>query len=84
MSSSECDEDYAARVQCESNNIVEDDQIVPSDSPQLEYTTPNSQCNQVSKMTDYTTNTGQQYVKCNTPALNNNMDNNNNVFNIQL
>jgi len=40
--SSKCDEEYSARVQCESDNIVEDDQIVPSDSPQLEYATLNS------------------------------------------
>ena len=42
ISSSECDEEYSARVQCESDNIVEGDQIVPSDSLQLEYATLNS------------------------------------------
>ena len=33
-------------------------------------------------MTNYTTNTGQHCVECNIPALNNNMSNNNNMFNI--
>ena len=32
MSSSNCDKDYAARVQHKSNNIVKDDQVVPSNS----------------------------------------------------
>jgi len=78
MSSSEYDEEYLARFQCKSGNIVENDQIIPSDSPQLKYATPNIQGNQVSKATDYTTNMRQQHVKCDAPALNNNM------FNIQL
>ena len=38
-----CDEEYSARVQYD--NMVEDDQIVPSDSPQLEYATSSSQGN---------------------------------------
>ena len=37
LSSSECDENYATRVQRESNRIVEDNTIAPSDSPLLEY-----------------------------------------------
>ena len=84
MSSSEYDEKYSARVQHESDNMVEDDQIILSDSPQLEYATLNSQGNQVSKVTDYTTNTRQQCVEHDAPALNNNIANNNNTFNIQL
>jgi len=84
MFSSECDEEYFARVQCKSDNMVEDNQIIPFDNPQLEYATSNSQDNQVSKVTNYTTNTRQQYVKCDASALNNNMADNNNVFNIQL
>ena len=84
MFSSECDEKYFVRVQCKSDNMVKNDQIVPFDSSQLEYATLNSQSNQVSKATDYTTNTRQQYVECDTSALNNNVANNNNVFNIQL
>jgi len=32
MSSSDYDEDYAARVQHKSDNMVEDNQVVPSDS----------------------------------------------------
>ena len=78
MSSSEYDEKYSARVQHESDNMVEDDQIILSDSPQLEYATLNSQGNQVSKVTDYTTNTRQQCMEHDAPALNNN------TFNIQL
>lgn len=42
MSSSECDEEYSARVQYKSNNMVEDNQIILSDSPQLEYATLNN------------------------------------------
>ena len=84
MSLSDCNEDYTARVQCESNNMVEDDQVVLSDSLCLEYTTLNSQDNQVSKVSNYTTNIGQQCVECNAPALNNNVVNNDNMFNIQL
>jgi len=40
MSSSKCDEEYVARVQRESNRMVEDDYVIASDSPQLKYTTP--------------------------------------------
>ena len=35
-------------------------------------------------MTDCTTNMRQQHVEHDAPALNNNVANNNNVFNIQL
>ena len=59
MSSSECDEEYSARVQWESDNMVEDDQVTLSDSLQLEYVTPKSQGIQVSKVTDHTSNMGQ-------------------------
>jgi len=38
LSSSECDKDYAMRVQRESDRIVKDDPIAPSNSPLLEYT----------------------------------------------
>ena len=43
LSSSKCDEDYITRVQWESNNMVEDDLIVMSDNPRLEYATLSSQ-----------------------------------------
>ena len=79
MSSSEYDEEYSARVQHKSNDMVENDQIIPSDSPQLKYATLNSQGNQVSKATNCTTNIRQQHVEHNAPTLNNN-----NVFNVQL
>jgi len=35
-----------------------DNYVAPSNSPQLEYMTLNSQSNQVSKAADFTTNTG--------------------------
>ena len=84
ISSSKCDEEYLARVQCKSDNMVEDNQIVPFDSLQLGYTTSNSQDNQVSKTTDYTTNIRQQHIEHDVPVLNNNMADKNNVFNVQL
>ncbi len=59
MSSSECDEDYTTRVWRESNRIIKDNPIVPSNSSQLEYMTSNSQNNQVSKTADFSTNTRQ-------------------------
>ena len=64
--------------------MVKNDQVIPSDSLQLEYVTLKSQGIQVSKATDYTSNTGQQCVESVAPTLNNNVTNNNNVFNIQL
>lgn len=36
--SSECNEDYATRVQRESNRMVEDNPVAPSDSSLLNYT----------------------------------------------
>jgi len=43
MSSSECNEDYTTKVQQKSDNMVEDDPVVMSDNPQLEYATLSSQ-----------------------------------------
>jgi len=62
--------------------MVEDDQVIPSDSPQLEYTTFKGQSIQDRKVIDLTSNTGQQYVESVVPALNNNAANDNNMFNI--
>ena len=39
LSSSNCNKDYATRVQRESDRMVEDDHVTPTDSPQLEYVT---------------------------------------------
>ena len=39
---SECDEDYATRVQRKSDKMVENDLVVPSDSLQLDYVIPKS------------------------------------------
>ena len=41
--SSKCDEDYTTRVQYESDNMVEDNLVVMTNSPQLEYATLSSQ-----------------------------------------
>ena len=43
ISSSKYDEDYATRVQYESDNMVEDDLVVMTDSLQLKYATLSSQ-----------------------------------------
>jgi len=56
ISSSKCDEEYVMRVQRESDRMVEDDPIIVSDSPQLEYATPKTQSNCVSKVTDHISN----------------------------
>ena len=84
LSSSECDKDYVTRIQRESNKMVKDDLIIPSDSSQLEYATSKSQGNQVSKVADLTLNTRQQHIENVGSALNNNLTNDSNVFNMQL
>jgi len=84
LSSSECDKDYAMRVQRESDRIVEDDPVAPSNSPLLEYTASKSQNNQVSKVADLTTNARQQCVVNIGPALNNKSIDSSNIVNIQL
>jgi len=42
MFSSDCNKNCAVRVQYKSNNMVEDNQVVLSNSSQLKYTTSNS------------------------------------------
>ena len=84
LSSSDRDEDYATRVQKESDRMVEDDPVAPTNSLQLEYMSPKSQDNQVSKVANLTSNSRQQHVVNVGPALNNEPPNNNNVFNMQL
>ena len=84
LSSSECDKNYATRVQRESNRIVEDNTIAPSDSPLLEYAASKSQNNQVSKVANPTTNARQQCAVNVGPALNNKSTNSSNKVNIQL
>jgi len=42
LSLSDCDEDYTTQVQRESDRMVEDDPVAPTNSPQLENVTPNS------------------------------------------
>ena len=62
-----------------------DDPVVPSDSPQLKYTTPKSQGSQASKVADFPSNIRKQHSQNDASALKNiNVANNNNVFNIQL
>ena len=49
---SDCDEEYHVHVQRKSNKMNEDKSINLSENIELEYTTPKSQPNQVSKMAD--------------------------------
>jgi len=72
------------RVQRESDRMVEDDPVTPTDSPQLEYVTPRNKGTQVSKVAEPPTNSRQQCVENIGLAINNNTVGNDNVFNIQL
>jgi len=72
------------RVQRESDRMVKDDSVTPTDSPQLEYVILRNKGIQVSKMTEPPTNSRQQHVENIGLAINNNTVDNNNVFNIQL
>ena len=82
--SSDSKEDYATRVQRESDRMVEDDSVTPTDSTQLEYVILRNKGIQVSKVTEPPTNSRQQHVENIGLAINNNTVDNNNVFNIQL
>jgi len=84
MSSSKCDKDYTTKVQWESNNMVEDDPVIMSDNPQLEYATPSSQPHRVSKVSDLPFNVRLQHVNNTQPTLNNCGTENGNMFNVQL
>ena len=64
--------------------MVEDDPVVPSNSPLLKYTTLKSKGNQVSKMANPSSNARQQYVENVGLVLNNESAENSNIFNIQL
>ena len=55
------DESYYDKVQHESNNRVEDNPVVMSDSPQLEYTTPPRQTPGISKAADANPNMRQKH-----------------------
>ena len=83
MFSSKCDEDYTTKVQWESNNMVEDDPVVMSNNPQLEYATPSSQPHWVSKVSDLPSNVRPQHVNNTQPILNNCSTENRNMFNVQ-
>ena len=84
-SSDKSTEEYAANVQQESNNMNQDDSVIPSNSPQLKYATSRRQESHVSKVADSPSNMRKQCSQNITPALNNStMDNNGKVFNIQL
>ena len=84
LSLSDCDEDYATRVQKESNRMDEDNSVTTSNSPQLKYVTSKSQENQVSKAADLYNNSRKQHVVNAAFALNNISPSSNNMFNIQL
>ena len=80
--SSEYDKDYTTRVQRESDRMVKDNPVTPSNSPLLEYAAPKSQNNQVSKMADPTTNIRQQHAMNIGLVLNNKSTNSSNMINI--
>jgi len=82
--SSDCDEDYATKIQKESNRIDEDNPIATSNNIQLKYITPKSQNGQVSKTANSSKVTGQQHVANEEPVLNINLPLENNVVNVQL
>lgn len=78
-------EQYSDRMQRESDNIVKDDPVAPSDSPQLEHTTFKGKRAWVSKTANTSSNMRKQQEQNEAPVLTNNtMDNNSNVFNVQL
>ena len=70
MFSSNCEEDYATRLEKQNDRIDEDKPIVPSSSVQLEYMTSSSQNGQVSKMANVTNTLCQQHVSNRVLALN--------------
>ena len=84
MSSSIHSVDYAGR--CEYiNNFIEDEQVKnPIDSLQLSYASLKEQRNQVSKMANSFSNSRKQHVPPNEPALNNQSNSGNNMFEMQL
>jgi len=82
--SSNCNEDYAIRVQRKSDRMVKDKPIALTNSSQLEYASSKSQDNQVSKVADLISNLRQQCIVNVGPILNNESPNDNNVFNVQL
>ena len=82
LSSSECDEEYHVCVQQESNKMIEDEPVNSSGNFELEYTTPKSQNNQVSKVADSPPNMRQRCGSTVNPALNQSQGEN--MVNIQL
>ena len=82
MSLSDCEEDYATRLEKQNDRMDEDEPVAPSNSVQLEYMTPKSQNGQVSKAANITNVACQQHVSNEDPALN--QPAGNNVVNIQL
>jgi len=82
LSLSDCNKDYATRVQKASNRMDEDDSVTTSNSIQLVYTNSKGQNSQVSNVADNTSSTCQQCTINKIPALNQLAGNN--VVNIQL
>ena len=70
MSSSNCEEDYATRIEKQNDRMDKDKPIVPSNSVQLKYMTPKSQNGQVSKVANITNIAYQQHVSNEDPAFN--------------
>ena len=72
-------------MQRESDKMVQNEPTVTSDSLQLEYTTPERQNLNISKIADTSPNMRIEYMHNTAPTyVNFIMDNNNDVINIQL
>ena len=70
LSVSKCDEEYHVCIQRESDKIIKDKSIILSNNFELEYMTPKSQTNQVSKVAEPSSNMKQQYALTVGPTLN--------------
>jgi len=82
MFSSDCEKDYATRLEKQNDRMDKDKPITLSSSVKLEYVTPSSQNGQVSKAANVTNASCQQHVSNSVPALN--QPDGSNVVNIQL
>ena len=82
LSVSECDKEYHVCIQRESNKMIEDKPIISSNNFELEYITPKSQTNQVSKVAETPSNMKQQCAPTVGPILN--QMHGKNMINIQL
>ena len=79
---SNCEEDYATRLEKQNDRMNEDKPVAPSSSIQLEYMTSSSQNGQVSKVANVANTLCQQHVSNGVLALN--QPARSNMVNIQL